>query len=189
MLTNIIHRWDDIQKLKNGEMILPRFVDFHSSNVCNMHCKGCQYDGRLSNDYMSEADHFAVVDKFLKVGVKAFDFCGGGEPLYPPYMEKLLRYVRSAGAWSGLLSNGSIMSDSMTQTIVDCVTYIRVSLEASNEEDYVRYKGVPNYMWDRVIGNIRKLQECNRKSGGDLEVSVKFAVSKTLRGRIIMTNQ
>ena len=183
MLTKVIHRWDDIEKLRKGEMVLPRFVDFHSSNVCNMHCIGCQYAGRLNTEYMSEKDQFDVVDKFLKVGVKAFDFCGGGEPLIPPYMEKLLRHVRAGGAWAGLLSNGSVMSDTMVNTIVDCAAYIRVSLEASNPDDYVKYKGVPRYMWDKVLNNIRALWRINAATNSQLEVSVKFAVSKTLHGQ------
>lgn len=182
MLTNIISKWDAIQKLKDGEMPLPRFVDFHSSNVCNMHCVGCQYDGRLSKDYMSEEDHFTVVNKFLKAGVKAFDFCGGGEPLIPPYMERLIRHINANGAYSAFLSNGSIMPDGLAQTIVDCSTYIRVSLEASNEMSYAAYKKVPTYMWHRVLGNIGKLQSLKKESKSDLEVSIKFGVSKDLRG-------
>lgn len=182
MLTNAVHRWDDLKKLKNGEMILPRFVDFHTSNFCNMHCIGCQYDGRLDTKYMAENDHFDVVDKFLKIGVKAFDFCGGGEPLYPPYMDRLLRHIKTHGSWSGLLSNGSIMTDSIVSAIVDCCAYIRVSLESSNEEDFTKYKRVPSYMWNKVLGNVRRLQRLKRNSNSDLEVSIKFAVSKSLRG-------
>ena len=183
LLTKVLHRWDDIEKLRKGEMVPPRFVDFHSSNICNMHCVGCQYAGRLSKDYMSEEDQFAVVDKFLKIGVKAFDFCGGGEPLIPPYMDKLLRHVRKNGAWVGLLSNGSVMTANLMSAIIDCACYIRISLEASNPEDYTLYKGVHKSMWDRVLDNIRALQQVNSTTGSQLEVSVKFAVSKTLKGQ------
>jgi len=181
-LTNIIHRWDDLQRLKEGEMILPRFVDFHTSNVCDQHCLGCCYNGKLDSLYMSETDHFDVVDRLLKVGVKAFEFAGGGDPCLLPYLPDLIRYIHSHGAHSSVLTNGTMLSNDLVRAIVDCCTYIRISLEAANEHDYVAYKRTPPGMWGSALNGIARLQDYKDQTKSALEISVKFGVGKTLRG-------
>jgi GTP 3',8-cyclase len=183
MLTNIVHRWSDIQKLRAGEMIYPSFVDFHSTNVCNQHCTGCAYDQVLETQIMPEARQFQAIDTFLEVGVKAFDFAGGGEPTLAPYLAKAMRYIADRGGHFALITNGVKMSDELMDVLVEHGTYLRVSLEASSPEDYKAYKKTPDWHWTKVLENIREVIRRRNAANSQLEVSLKFLVGKPLRGR------
>jgi MoaA/NifB/PqqE/SkfB family radical SAM enzyme len=181
-LTNIIRRWNQIEALKNGERISPIMVGLHTSNVCNQHCKGCAFTSMHNSSFMNESDHFRLVDDLFKLGVECFEFCGGGEPTVIPYLPKLMRYIASAGKNFALFTNGVLITDDLAITLVEYGTYVRISIEASCKSDYVKYKGVREGEWDKLIGNITKLQELKSAKGSNLEISLKFIVSQTLRG-------
>lgn len=181
-MSNILHRIDDAVLLKQGQMVLPSFVDFHTSNVCNMHCLGCAYDGTLDGQMMSQFDHFRAVDIFLENGVKAFDFAGGGEPTCLPYLPGLMRHIARHDAHFALITNGVLMSQDLIDVLVESGTYCRISLEASDRESYSLYKRVPAHRWDCVIANIERLVAERNRRKSELEISLKFAVGKSLRG-------
>jgi len=182
-LTNIIRHWDKIEALRRGDKIWPSMASFHTSNLCNQHCIGCAHDGTHTNEIMPEEDHFRLVDDLLSVGVKAFDFAGGGEPLLQPYLGRLMKHIYEHGGWSGILTNGLALNDEMIQALVDYATYARFSLEASCQDDYVNYKRVPRKNWETVLDNIARLQVTKKSFGSRLEVSIKFSVGKMLRGQ------
>lgn len=182
MQSNITHRWKDIEALKRGEMIYPSFVDFHSTNVCNQHCVGCAYDGMLETQYMPEAKHVEIVNELLDVGVRAFDFAGGGEPTLLPYLGELMGHIAEKGANFALITNGVKMAEDVKDALLRHGTYLRVSLEASNAETYASYKKVNIRHWSQAIGNIREMVSRRNAMGSKLEVSVKFLVGKSING-------
>lgn len=182
MFTNIISRWSEIQKLKDGIIPAPYFVDFHTSNYCNQACEGCAYLADHTKDMLDEKRHFQAVDTFLEAGVKAFDFAGGGEPTMLPYLPKLMRYIHSRGASFGLITNGTVMSHELAEAIAEGATYVRVSLEASNEDDYREYK--KSKLWPVVLRNISELNGYKYVDGRrNFELGIKFAVGTRLNGR------
>lgn len=182
MLTNILHRWNDVMALRRGDKVWPSFADFHTSNACNQHCAGCAYDGTLDQRIMSEADHFNVVDQLHSVGVRAYDFAGGGEPTMLPYLPKLLRHIRGLGDYFAVFTNGLILGDDLADAMISGGTYVRFSLEASSREDYAVYKRVDARQWQIVTTNAARLVAAASEKSSPLEVSVKFAVGKSLRG-------
>lgn len=182
MLSNIVHRWNDIQKLKNGEKVFPHFVDFHTSDVCNHNCLGCAYRGRHSNTMLSAEKHFRAVDILLDNGVKGFDFAGGGEPTMLPYLTGLTEYIAKRGGYFGIITNGSLLSPRLIDVLLEHGTYLRISLEASTPWTFARYKGVSPLQFTKIIDRIRYVIERRNKEKSDLEISLKFSVSKSLRG-------
>lgn len=181
---SILHRWKEIQDwLHNNDIPIPHFVDFHTSYACNHHCIGCAYAGRHTGYTLSKDKHFEIVDMFIDVGVKAFDFAGGGEPTILPYLLPLLKRIKKRGAYFGLITNGSLLTDELIDFLSENATYVRISLEASDKELYVRYKGVGEEMWNRVLRNAKKLADTGIK-----DFSLKFSVSKTLRGSLFYMN-
>lgn len=180
MLTNVIHRWDDIINLKAGRKVLPHFVDFHTSNICNQNCKGCAYSGGLDGTWMDEESHFYAVLKFIQNGVDAFDFAGGGEPTLIPYLPRLFRTISENDAHFALITNGTNLTDELIDAIVHGATYCRISLEASSEKQYQAYKN--SGAWSTVMDGIMRLCSARRRIGAKLEISLKFSVGKSLRG-------
>jgi radical SAM protein with 4Fe4S-binding SPASM domain len=181
-MSNFFYRWDDLQKLKQGEMVLPNFVDVHLSYICNQHCLGCAFnEGRIS-DMMSRDKFVQAAGTLMDNGVKSFAFCGGGEPCTVPYLSEAWRYIAGRKAHFALLSNGSLFTQEDMETLIDKGTFVRVSLEASNAEDYAIYKGVSPDVWNRVIKNVKRLVAIKREKGSQCSVGIKFAVCKSLRG-------
>lgn len=177
-MTNIIAKIEDIKKLSLGQPILPSFVDFHTSDACNMNCRGCAYKGRLTGEMMSRDDHFRAVDIFLKHGVKAFDFAGGGEPTMLPYLGELMAYIGKSGAHFGLITNGLYMADDVKEALLKYGTYVRYSLEVSGMGNYCRYKDCGHDTWETVINNIGEMVSRKKDEKSNLEVSLKYSIGK-----------
>ena len=182
MLSNVIARWPDIERLKRGEKVAPMFVDFHTSDACNHNCNGCAYRGKHTGSILDRDKHFAAVITLLKAGVKAFDFAGGGEPTMLPYLSELMRMIAWNGAYFGLITNGSMLNPDLVDTMLDHGTYLRISFEASNPFQFGRYKGVPVTEFSRILARVKEIVQERDQRGSDLEISLKFSVGNSLRG-------
>lgn len=181
-LNNIIAHHEGVAAIRRGDIPLPKFADLHTSNRCNHKCVGCAYRDHLTTDVMSEEDHVKVVHQLLDIGVKAFDFSGGGEPLLLPYITTLFAIIRGHQAHYGLITNGSLLNDDIARKLADQATYVRVSLEASNQAHYEKYKHVGSTEWFKVIENIKRLVSIRNRTSSQCEIAIKFAVGKSLRG-------
>lgn len=177
----MIHR-AAIKQLRRGEMCRPRFATLQTSNRCNQRCRGCSYGGLLDGQIMSRELHKMILGDMVDLGVRGFEFCGGGEPLCLPYIAELWQYLIDEGCNIGLITNGVLLTDELMAMMVKHGTFVRVSLEASNAEDYQQYKRTRPDDWAVVLDNIRRLVELRGQYGANCQVSVKFAVSKSLCG-------
>lgn len=180
---NILTHYNAIHKLIHGVMCSPRFCTFQTSYACNHKCKGCSYNNILNGKMMKEKDHIKIIYDLINIGVKGFEFCGGGEPFTLPYIDKLIDILIKHDCGFGSITNGSLLTDDLIERFVRYGTYIRISLEASNPMDFKKYKQVSNNQWPKIIVNIDKLVKLKKKYNSDLDIGIKFAVSKTLRGK------
>jgi len=174
----IFSYYTEIKDLIKGKSIRPRFADLHTSNRCNHRCNGCAYKDMHDGNVMSRDDHFTIVNNLIDFGISSFDFAGGGEPLMIPYLPELLLHITNRKCHFGIITNGSLLTDDLIDIIAECGTYIRISLEASNRLVFSEYKNVPPEQWDNTLNNITKLVSKN----GNADVSIKFAVGKSLNG-------
>jgi radical SAM protein with 4Fe4S-binding SPASM domain len=182
LITNAIARLADAEKLLAGEKVWPTFVDIHACDICNQRCVGCAYTNLHSYSSMLEHNHKKALDVFLDVGVKAFDFAGGGEPTLLTYLPAHMRYLTQRGASFGLLTNGTMLNDDLIDAILVGGTYCRISLEASSFPDYYTYKRVSHDVWYKVMGNIERLVFAKKISKSPCQITLKFSVGKNLRG-------
>lgn len=178
MREGILTRLPDIQLMrKQGEIPTPHFADLHTSNRCQQNCTGCAYAGKLDGKIMERDDHIKVLEDLHALGVVAFDFAGGGEPLMLPYIIDLWQWCTEHNCSFGLITNGVNLDDNMIAYLQVHATYVRVSLEASWSGPYEKYKGSDQH-WLHVIENVRKLTSVDNRC----EVGLKFSVGKSLRG-------
>lgn len=181
-INNILTHYEAISQLKNGIMCNPRFADLHTSNRCNQACRGCAYKNDIDNTIISEKNHFKILEDLLKIGVKGFDFAGGGDPLALPYIENLWKYIIQNNANFGIITNGTMLTNAQMEYIIKYATYIRISLEGSTEKEYCEYKDVSSSHWHKVLSNIKNLVSLRKKLKSNCDISIKFSVSKSLRG-------
>ena len=179
--SNIIHRYDDILRLREGKKVYPHFVTMQTCSVCNQKCAGCAYSGQHNGQILSLTDHITAIDKLMKVGVKSFEFCGGGEPSLIPGLHRIIAYIGVNGGHVGLMTNGVSLTPEVIQAMCLWGTYIRFSLEASSEDDYLAYKN--SNAWQSVLATVENtLRARFETSNCLLQVGLKFAVGKSLRG-------
>ena len=181
-LNNVLSHRLAIKELQKGGMCPPRFADLHTSNRCNHGCVGCAYASHLDNAIMNEKDHTKIVSDLMRIGVTAFDFAGGGEPLVLPYIENIFDMIHEKDCNYAVITNGSLLNSSRIEKIIRQATYIRVSLEAVNSKLYQQYKQVGPKMWDVVTANIENLVAEKKAQNSSCEIGLKFSVGKSLRG-------
>lgn len=185
-LSNVAFRFQEVKEfLQSGKTLVPMFADLHTSNLCNHQCDGCAYSEVHTGEMMSSADHFSVINQLLDMGVRAFDFAGGGEPLMLPYIIGIWDRIVERGGNFSLITNGSFLNQSIIEYLVRYGTYVRISMEASSPGEYSRYKNVSEGEYHKVVSNVNRLVEARNQTPtkDSLEIGLKFAVGTTLRGR------
>lgn len=182
-MSNLLYRFDDLKRLQSGEMIAPSFVDLHLSDVCNQHCIGCAFNEHRESEIMPEDKFRKAADILMDNGVKSFAFCGGGEPCTARYLVNAWNHITDRDCYFSMLTNGSLLTPEIMETMISKGTFIRISLEASNPKDYAKYKQVDKDQFYKVLSNTAQLVLIKQTSGSQCSVGIKFAVSKTLRGK------
>ena len=119
------------------------------TNQCNFACSYCIMDARDTVDTAAELSReaiFAIIDSAAQAGVRSIDF-SGGEPLYRADCRDLVSYAVKQGLEVSLVTNGSLLDDSLAGEFARQSRYkplrIRISLDAAHRElnDTYRFAG------------------------------------------------
>jgi pyruvate-formate lyase-activating enzyme len=135
-----------------------------------------------NNKAMKEKDCKKIISDLINFGSTTFDFTGGGEPFVVPYLSDVFHLIAEKDCNYGIITNGTLLIDSLCYQIVKQATYIKISLEASNPKDYCKYKRIFERHWHQVLDNIESLVFYKKQTKSNCEIRIKFAVSKSLRG-------
>jgi MoaA/NifB/PqqE/SkfB family radical SAM enzyme len=84
---------------------------------------------------------------------KTVHFSGGGEPTLHPNLLEAIKLTKKLGLKVALSTNGTFL----TQEIFDLVDFPRVSLDAGTKEIFEKKTKIN--LWDKIIGNIKKLKK------------------------------
>lgn len=180
--TRIISHYQAAEKILNGGMPSPRTAILYPTYICNQACPGCEYqdDNNNINALMSKSQLFNSIDQLVSLGIKGLEFCGGGEPtLHPDFNEAILR-LRKKNISIGLLTNGTKLNGKLAETIVKELSYVRISLDSSNEKIFnlVKRPKSDSAGFDMVISNIKQLVILREQYNTGLTISVKYLISK-----------
>lgn len=128
-----------------------------TDGFCNNKCQHCFFaTAEKSNPIYLD---FAVVKELLtelkKIGTKAIELSGGGEPTTHPYISEIIDFAHSIGLEVGLVTNGLLMNKVFG--VINKLKYIRISLDAGSPETYSVVHGIDSF--DTVIENIKRAVE------------------------------
>lgn len=131
----------------------PISVELTLTNTCNLKCVYCSdEDLRARQGKNAHLDYETLSRLFRDLadgGTKGVVFEGGGEPTLHPDFEKLVCCAKENGLGIGLITNGT---STLSSDILPYFEWIRVSLDASNAEEYLALKKVD--FFERVLSNI-----------------------------------
>jgi MoaA/NifB/PqqE/SkfB family radical SAM enzyme len=98
-----------------------------------------------------------IVESCSKLGVKAIQLTGGGEPTVHPDFNDICRKIIENRIDFSVVSNGLLM-DRRKMSLLKEAKWVRISLDAANAETYGKIRNVPAKEFQVVINNIRRLK-------------------------------
>lgn len=154
---------DRLEALREGRPAAPAHVRIKPTNRCNHNCWYCAYrtdDLKLGED-MDERDSIPatkmaeIVDDLIAMKVAAVTFSGGGEPLlYKPLPETITR-LAAGGIRVATLTNGANLKGRVAEALAAHATWTRVSVDAWDDESYVKSRGARKGEFTRLLQNMR----------------------------------
>lgn len=153
-------------KLYCGELCNPRMALLYISYGCNFACKGCLCNAFNAERVYMDFEKFKDVTRQLKKhGVKAVEFCGGGEPLLHPDVNRMITWLTDELHMSfGLMTNGSLLNEHLDYLLATRANYVRVSLYENS--------------YDFVMKKVLKLIDTRDAVAGSTVIGVKFLVNE-----------
>ena len=177
---------DRLEALRRGTLAAPAHVRIKPTNKCNHGCWYCAYrtdDLKLGED-MDERDAIPpakmaeIVDDLIDMKVAAVTFSGGGEPLLYKALPETVEALARGGV--RVATNGANLKGRMAESLAEHATWVRVSVDAWDDDSYVKSRKARAGEFTRLIANMRAFAA--RKSSCVLGVS--FIVGRDNHHRI-----
>lgn len=147
---------DKIKNYLDGEGDTLIVAELDLTNRCNNYCPFCA-GGRANLGSLTSQEVESFLIQLRNIGAEAVIFTGGGEPLLHPDIVRIVRFAHKLGLKCGLFSNGLALKESMFQTILECCTFFRVSLDGGSPMVYALTHGLPEkYFW-QTVKNVQEL--------------------------------
>ncbi len=161
---------DLISKLRTGDNDTLTQVHLMPSNVCNQRCSFCSYrmpDNKNSSNFdyrqmLSIESIMSLIADMKRIGVKAVEVTGGGEPLAHKYKYKMFEELFNAGFDVGLVTNGTLLDDDLANLLAPNLTWMRVSIDAATPQSYSALRNAPEHHFYAALDAISKI----RQAGG-----------------------
>jgi len=178
----VVHNMDRIEDLKNKVNIMPTQIQVDLTNACNHHCPYCFYRcarNKYLNALFNDQDRIpyeimvSLLNEFRKLGIGAVQYTGGGEPFKHGQIYEILEYTILSNLHFAIVTNGGMINPHKNNILAKA-DWIRVSLDASQEETYLKSHN-PDYPFEfnLVLDNIKSLvEDCP-----DTIIGVSFVVN------------
>lgn len=153
------HKERIIEWLNEG-LTKPITAEIDITNKCIYDCKNCA-GGRLDNETQLNEEQIKLIINKLSSVIRGVVFTGGGEPLINPNVDKSIKYIKQKGIDVGIITNGFYLNNeinpNLLKNLLENCQWIRISLDAYNEEQYYNKKNSPKNSFNRVLKNISEL--------------------------------
>ena len=165
-----LHEWE-----KTGDCY-PIQVEIAPSELCNHNCCFCSCAFLDREHILKKMVMLKAIEQFKDVGVKSIVFAGSGEPtMNQHYIEAIIK-ARNSGMDVALTTNGVLIFDEDIPILVDNLTWIRFSINASEKETYAKIHGCKPMDFDSVIRNLGNMVKYKKESKSNIEIGVQLVM-------------
>jgi cyclic pyranopterin phosphate synthase len=141
---------------------------------CNLMCEHCNAHRYLGGARMKKQHLLNLVSFLGEWGVKAICYGGGGEPTLHPNLGEAITKTPLSGMDASVATNGSVLTDSLIDTLANYCRWVGVSVDAATPKTYEM--GRKQDMFRRVIKNISFLCDKVRFLNTKCDVAYKFLI-------------
>jgi hypothetical protein len=120
---------------------MPVSLQVSPTSKCNLNCSFCSNTNREKDEELSIESIDRLLMKLKLIGLKTVEWTGGGDPTLYPHINTAITFAYITGLKQGLITNGIKVAENLTQQSLDCLHWLRISL---NSLDYVDDIDVPN---------------------------------------------
>lgn len=100
-----------VEKIKVLKAIPPVHVQLCPTNKCTLNCKFCSCGDREKDLELPFGQIREIMTDFVHLGCKAVTITGGGEPLFHPSIERIVKLLRETLSIDvGLVTNGTLLN-------------------------------------------------------------------------------
>ena len=145
----------------------PLIAVFSLTHYCNFYCPMCPFgdsdkEGQLK--IVKEKD--LSTEQWKKIFDKVSKYClwaivEGGEPTSRPDFMELVRYLHSLNMPTSLITNCSLLHNVDLDKLRQYIQFVTCSIDSVHEESYCKVRGVSSKTFQKVMENIRLLDQSN----------------------------
>lgn len=140
-----------------GETVYPIYAEISPSGACNHRCTFCALDyleykplfldtGRVKN----------LLTEMGALGLKSVMYGGEGEPLLHRNLAEIIQHTKTVGIDAAITTNGVLLENSFCEKILDCTSWIKISLNAGTPGTYARIHQTREEDFGKVLTNLKQ---------------------------------
>jgi MoaA/NifB/PqqE/SkfB family radical SAM enzyme len=142
----------------------PTEAYFEVANRCNSKCATCPLTFGPHEDahHLTLAEFGSLVDQLPALQRAVLQ--GVGEPLLNRELASMVAYLKSRGVYVAFNTNAALLTRRRQVELVESgLDELRVSLDASTPETYLRIRGIPAF--ERVVANVAEMVRTRHDMG------------------------
>lgn len=171
--------YHEAELIDHGFIPAPRMAIINLTYTCNQKCYYCfwkDWNNKGTPEPIEKVPN--LLEQLKGIGIKAVEFCGGGEPTCAKGFTDIVRTAHDLGMKVGLLTNGIKFNGEIAETLLRTATYVRVSLDTIDPELYRKVRGTDDCT--TVIENIKAALALKKQLNSDTQISIKVGISKEI---------
>ena len=140
-----------------GEKVYPLYLEIAPSGGCNHRCSFCAVD------YLGYQTRFLDADimgerlwEMGTLGVKSIMWAGEGEPLLHSRLSQMIFAASKAKIDQAITTNGVALTGRFCEAALPYLSWIKVSINAGDEHDYVRIHKAHPGDWMKLWTNVAR---------------------------------
>jgi sulfatase maturation enzyme AslB (radical SAM superfamily) len=172
-----------LDAITEGRFTAPIYIRLKPTNICNHSCWYCGYQANPDMSMGDDIDLRDVIphdklnelcDDFIKLGVKAVTFTGGGEPLVYPKIDLFLDKLLNHNIKVAVITNGANLKGRIASSLAGKASWVRVSMDGWDNQSYIKYRKTKDGEFDKIIENIKNFSTIKGKT----KLSISYNVDK-----------
>lgn len=140
-------------------MKLPLYVNWETTNACNMGCPYCflaEHPEGIINQLQTK-DAKKLIDILAENGVKLLNYAGG-EPFLRKDLPELLGYGKSFGLKTVISTNGILLDKEIIKQVMPNLNWISLPIDGYDEKTHDSVRGMDGH-FKHVTGLLGLLQD------------------------------